>query len=143
VEAANAQPEKALARAEEASHHKSSFLANVSHELRTPLNAIIGFSEILQDQHFGSLTEKQARQVQNIHRAGHQVLQLINDLLDLSKVEAGRIELHRQTATIDPLIADAVAMIKDQADKKISSWSFSRKKGFPPWTSIRTGPIRS
>jgi signal transduction histidine kinase/ActR/RegA family two-component response regulator len=117
VEAANVQLGKALAQAEEASHHKSSFLANVSHELRTPLNTVIGFSEILRDQHFGSLTEKQTRHVKNIHRAGHQVLQLINDLLDLSKVEAGRVELQRQATPIDPLIADALAMMKDQAEK--------------------------
>ncbi|MEE9522375.1 MAG: ATP-binding protein [candidate division NC10 bacterium] len=132
VEATSVQLEKALTQAEEASQHKSAFLANVSHELRTPLNAIIGFSEILRDQHFGSLTEKQARHVQNIHKAGHQVLQLINDFLDLSKVEAGRIELHRETARIDPLIADAITMMKDQADKIDPIVEFLPEEMLPP-----------
>ncbi len=118
VEAANARLENALAQAEEASHDKSTFLANISHELRTPLNTIIGFSEILRGQHFGSLTDKQAQHMQTIHRTGHQVLQPINDLLDLSKVEAGRVELDRQTTPIDKLIVDALAMVKDQSDKK-------------------------
>lgn len=131
VEAANTQLEKALEQAEAASDHKSTFLANVSHELRTPLNTIIGFSEILRDQHFGSLTEKQARHVHNIHRAGHQVLQLINDLLDLSKVEAGRVELQRQTTPIDPLIADAIAMIKDQSNKKDLMLGFLPEETLP------------
>jgi len=114
---ANVSLEQALARAEEASQQKSTFLANVSHELRVPLNTIIGFAEVLRDQHFGPLTEKQARQVQNIHKAGHQLHQLIGDLLDLSKVEAGRLELHRQPVHIGPLIAEAIAMIGDQAEK--------------------------
>jgi signal transduction histidine kinase/ActR/RegA family two-component response regulator len=117
LETANARIEKTLVQAEEASRHKSTFLANVSHELRIPLNSIIGFSEVLRDQHFGPLTAKQARHVQNIHKAGHQLLQLINDLLDLSKVEVGRVELHRQPVRIGPLIAEAVAMIRDQAGK--------------------------
>ncbi len=118
VEAANARLQEALVEAEDASRHKSTFLANVSHELRTPLNTIIGFSEVLRDQHFGPLTEKQARHVQNIHKAGHHLLQIIDDLLDLSKVEVGRVELHRKPVRIGELIAEAVAMIRDQAGKK-------------------------
>jgi signal transduction histidine kinase len=117
VEAANTRLQKALVDAEEASRHKSTFLANVSHELRTPLNTIIGFSEVLRDQHFGPLTDKQARHVQNIHNAGHHLLQIIDDLLDLSKVEVGRVELHRKPVRMDDLIAEAVAMIRDQAGK--------------------------
>jgi len=117
VEGANARLQEALVEAEEASRHKSSFLANVSHELRTPLNTIIGFSEVLRDQHFGPLTEKQARHVQNIHTAGHHLLQIIDDLLDLSKVEVGRVELHRKPVRIGDLIAETVVMIRDQAGK--------------------------
>jgi PAS domain S-box-containing protein len=117
VEAASARLQEALVEAEEASRHKSTFLANVSHELRTPLNTIIGFSEVLRDQYFGPLTAKQARHVQNIHTAGHHLLQIIDDLLDLSKVEAGRIELHRKPVRIAELIAETVAMIRDQAGK--------------------------
>jgi signal transduction histidine kinase len=81
------------------------------------LNTIIGFSEVLRDQHFGPLTEKQARHVQNIHNAGHHLLQIIDDLLDLSKVEVGRVELQRKPVRIDDLIAEGVAMIRDQAGK--------------------------
>ena len=79
---------------EEATRHKSEFLANMSHELRTPLNAIIGFSEVLQDQIFGDLNDKQTRYVSNILTSGRHLLNLVNDVLDLSKVEAGKMELH-------------------------------------------------
>lgn len=118
LQAAKTRLEKALEQAEAASDHKSTFLANVSHELRTPLNTIIGFSEVLRDQYFGVLSEKQTRHVQNIHKAGHQLLKLINDLLDLSKIEAGRIELRYQTTQIGPLIADAVGTIRQQIDRQ-------------------------
>ena len=78
---------------EAANRHKSEFLANMSHELRTPLNAIIGFSEVLQERMFGELNDKQAEYVEDIHASGRHLLSLINDILDLSKVEAGRMEL--------------------------------------------------
>ncbi len=79
--------------AETANRAKSKFLANMSHELRTPLNSIIGFSEVLVDQVFGILNEKQSRYVRNVTRAGRHLLSLINDILDLSKVEAGKMLL--------------------------------------------------
>ena len=66
----------------------------MSHELRTPLNSIIGFSEILQDQTFGELNERQSRYVGNVLNSGRHLLELINDVLDLSKIEAGRMELY-------------------------------------------------
>ncbi len=78
---------------EAASRHKSEFLANMSHELRTPLNAIIGFSEVLAEQLFGDVNEKQAEYLQDVLASGRHLLSLINDILDLSKVEAGRLEL--------------------------------------------------
>ena len=78
---------------ETANRHKSEFLANMSHELRTPLNAIIGFSEVLGERMFGELNEKQAEYTDDILSSGRHLLSLINDILDLSKVEAGRMEL--------------------------------------------------
>jgi len=78
---------------EVASQHKSEFLANMSHELRTPLNAIIGFSEVSTERMFGELNEKQAEYLKDIYASGTHLLSLINDILDLSKIEPGRMEL--------------------------------------------------
>src|SRR5205823_3437078 len=80
---------------ETASRHKSEFLANMSHELRTPLNAIIGFSEVLFERMFGEINEKQAEYLADILESGRHLLSLITDILDLSKIEAGRMELDR------------------------------------------------
>ena len=104
--------------AEAASQAKSQFLASMSHELRTPLNAIIGFSEILRDQTFGPLNDKQSQYAGNIHHSGKHLLQLINDILDLAKIEAGRQEL--ETARFDPLAAvrDVQAIVRSLAAKK-------------------------
>ena len=78
---------------EAASRHKSEFLASMSHELRTPLNAIIGFSEVLSERMFGEINDKQAEYLSDILESGRHLLSLINDILDLSKIEAGRMEL--------------------------------------------------
>ena len=97
-----------------ASQHKSEFLANMSHELRTPLNAIIGFSEMLDERMFGELNEKQAEYVKDIHESGEHLLSLINDILDLSKVEAGRMELDLKKFDAGVALENAVTLIKER-----------------------------
>ena len=84
----------------EANRMKSQFLANVSHELRTPLNSIIGFSELLQEKAFGDLNERQHQYVEYVHSSGAHLLQLINNILDLSRIEAGRMELSSEDFSI-------------------------------------------
>ncbi len=104
--------------AEAANRAKSQFLANMSHELRTPLNAIIGFSEILGDKTFGDLNERQLKYVNNILNSGRHLLQLINDILDLAKVEAGRVELMRNTFSVGQALAEVQTIVKSLANKK-------------------------
>jgi len=105
-------------RAEEANRLKTEFLANMSHELRTPLNSIIGFSEILQDETFGELNKKQARYIGNILSSGKHLLNLINDILDLSKVEAGKMELYPEEFQVSASIEDITSIIRDSANKR-------------------------
>jgi GAF domain-containing protein len=100
-----------------ANQHKSEFLANMSHELRTPLNAIIGFSEVLLERLFGELNDKQDDYLKDIHSSGRHLLNLINDILDLSKVEAGRMELERATFDLPTAIGNAMALIRERAQK--------------------------
>jgi signal transduction histidine kinase len=100
-----------------ASEHKSQFLANMSHELRTPLNAIIGFSEVLHEQMFGELNERQLAYVDDVLDAGRHLLSLINDVLDLAKIEAGRMELELSQVAIPDLLRNAVSMHGDVATR--------------------------
>jgi GAF domain-containing protein/anti-sigma regulatory factor (Ser/Thr protein kinase) len=100
-----------------ASQHKSEFLANMSHELRTPLNAIIGFSEVLQERLFGELNEKQAEYTDDILSSGRHLLSLINDILDLSKIEAGRMELEVTTFDLPMAIENALLLIRERASR--------------------------
>ena len=100
---------------EAANRHKSEFLANMSHELRTPLNAIIGFSEVLQERYFGELNEKQAEYTDDILTSGRHLLSLINEILDLSKVEAGRMELELATFDIPLAIDNARTFVRERA----------------------------
>jgi PAS domain S-box-containing protein len=98
-------------RIEEASRAKSEFLANMSHELRTPLNSIIGFSEILEDEIFGDLNPKQKEYAQDIQKSGKHLLDLINDILDLSKIEAGKMTLRYSHFSLAQAITDVQAMV--------------------------------
>ncbi len=102
---------------EAASQHKSEFLANMSHELRTPLNAIIGFSEVLKDGLFGELPDKQLEYVRDIHASGHHLLSLINDILDLSKVEAGRMELSVAKFDLPTTVDNTLALVRERASR--------------------------
>jgi signal transduction histidine kinase len=102
---------------EAANRHKSEFLANVSHELRTPLNAIIGFSEVLQERLFGELNEKQAEYTDDILSSGRHLLSLINDILDLSKIEAGRMELEVTTFDMPMAIENALLLVRERASR--------------------------
>jgi GAF domain-containing protein len=100
---------------EVASQHKSEFLASVSHELRTPLNAVIGFSEVLTERMFGELNEKQDEYVRDIYASGTHLLSLINDILDLSKIEAGRMELELADVHLLQAIENALVLVRERA----------------------------
>jgi signal transduction histidine kinase len=100
-----------------ANKHKSEFLANMSHELRTPLNAIIGFSEVLLERMFGEVNDKQDEYLRDIHSSGRHLLQLINDILDLSKVEAGRMELEASRFRVPESIDNAMTLIRERAQR--------------------------
>ena len=101
--------------AEAASRSKSEFLANMSHELRTPLNSIIGFSELLSDEIFGELSERQKNYVNNIMMSGRHLLDLINDILDISKIEAGKMEIEVSFFSVKEVLEQCMMMIRDKA----------------------------
>ncbi|MGE5203845.1 MAG: ATP-binding protein [Acidobacteriota bacterium] len=100
-----------------ANQHKSDFLANMSHELRTPLNAIIGFSEVLLEKMFGEVNEKQLDYLKDIHSSGRHLLSLINDILDLSKIEAGRMELEMAEFELRPALENAMTLVRERAQR--------------------------
>jgi signal transduction histidine kinase len=102
---------------EEGSRMKSEFLANMSHELRTPLNAIIGFSELLKDGLTGKLTKTQLEHISLIYSSGQHLLSLINDILDLSKIEAGKLVLQSAEIDITRLLDNTLILLKDKAEK--------------------------
>jgi signal transduction histidine kinase/ActR/RegA family two-component response regulator len=108
---------KAKDAAEEASHAKSAFLANMSHELRTPLNAIIGYSEILEEEMRDSGSADNVRDLKRIQGAGKHLLSLINDVLDLSKIEAGKMTFHLETFAVEPLIEEMITTLQPAAER--------------------------
>ncbi len=100
---------------ERADRLKSEFLANMSHELRTPLNAILGFSELLLEQFYGPLNAEQSEYLRSISSSGEHLLALINDILDLSKIEAGRMELDMEPVRVPDLLAGSIAIVREKA----------------------------
>ena len=100
---------------ERADRLKTEFLANMSHELRTPLNAVIGFSQLLEQQYFGELNDKQLEYVHEIEGAGGHLLDLINDILDLSKIEAGRMELELEVLNLEDLLESCARLVRERA----------------------------
>jgi len=115
---AAAAVERARLMAEKASRAKSDFLSSMSHELRTPLNGIIGFTEFLMDEKPGPLRPKQKEYLGDVLNSGRHLLQLINDVLDLSKVEAGKMELHPETFAVRKAVEEVAAVIQGIAQKK-------------------------
>ncbi len=117
LEASRDRLEKEKINAEKANRAKSDFLANMSHELRTPLNHIIGFTELIVDKKFGPLTETQDEYLNDVLTSSRHLLSLINDILDLSKVEAGKLSLYREKIDLEFLITSSLNMIKEKCLK--------------------------
>jgi signal transduction histidine kinase/CheY-like chemotaxis protein len=139
LQAANARLREATRRAEESSRYKSEFLANMSHELRTPLSAIIGFSELLARQSPGPLNDKQGQYVQHVLDGGRHLLTIISDVLDLSKIEAGKVELHLGPVLIRDLAESAVSLVNPQVMQKRLSLTLQVQDGLPV---ITADPLR-
>jgi signal transduction histidine kinase len=120
---------------EVANRHKSEFLANMSHELRTPLNAIIGFSEVLSEQMFGDVNEKQMEYLQDIHSSGQHLLTLINDVLDLSKIEAGRMELDLSCFDMGLLLENSLTLVRERAQRHGLAVALEVGDGLAEWVA--------
>lgn len=123
--------DRARERAETASRAKSDFLANMSHELRSPLNAILGFSEIVSNRMPGASLDQYSEYGGYIHESGQHLLTLINDILDLSKIEAGRLTLHEEDVDLTRVFEDAVRMMRVRAEKTGVTLSIHIEAGFP------------
>ena len=115
---AQLETKNATIAAEAALRTKSEFLANMSHELRTPLNHILGFTELILDKKVGELNEIQEEYLNDVHSSSTHLLSLINDILDLSKVEAGRLEYRPTQIPIREILASSLIMIKEKAMKR-------------------------
>jgi PAS domain S-box-containing protein len=118
--------------ADAANRAKSNFLANMSHELRTPLNAIIGFSELLEDDSLGTLNERQKRYVSNVRTSGLHLLQLVNDILDLAKIEAGRLVLEPESINLNTLLHDMQRALEPLAVAKRQVFLLEIPQELPP-----------
>jgi signal transduction histidine kinase len=120
---------------EQANKHKSEFLANMSHELRTPLNAIIGFSEVLSEKMFGEVNEKQLEYLLDIHGSGQHLLSLINDILDLSKIEAGRMELDLASTSLPMLLDNCTTLVRERASRQGLILALELEPGLGDWVA--------
>ena len=120
---------QAKEEAERTSKFKDQFLSTMSHELRTPLNAVLGFSDLLADERYGPLNEKQRRYIDHIHTGGKHLLALISDILDLSKIEAGRMELAIENLAVQAAFAEVLSVMQPLADKKSHVLSTSAEAG--------------
>jgi signal transduction histidine kinase len=120
---------------EAANRHKSEFLANMSHELRTPLNAIIGFSEVLTEQMFGELNDKQMEYLRDIHSSGQHLLTLINDVLDLSKIEAGKMELDLSCFDLGLLLEHSTTLVRERAQRHGLALTLDVGEGLGEWVA--------
>ncbi len=136
--------EQALRRAKEAAESsnraKSAFLANISHELRTPLNAVIGFSDVLIKQYFGPLNDKQVEYAQDIAASGQHLLDLINDVLDLAKIEAGKDDLYYAPVSLPELLENSLSMFREKArrhDIELRLEVEERLAGIPVTADVR------
>ena len=109
---------QAKEEAERVSKFKDQFLSTMSHELRTPLNAVLGFSDLLADERYGPLNDRQQRYLYHIHTGGKHLLKLISDILDLSKIEAGRMELTREDVTVSSAFSEVISALYPLAEKK-------------------------
>ena len=124
--------------AERTSRFKDQFLSTMSHELRTPLNAVLGFSDLLADERYGPLNEKQRRYIDHIHTGGKHLLSLISDILDLSKIEAGRMELAIENLSVQGAFSEVLSVMQPLADKKSHALSAKAEAGF----SVRADATR-
>ncbi|WP_213956529.1 ATP-binding protein [Variovorax sp. dw_954] len=119
----------------QANQHKSEFLANMSHELRTPLNAIIGFSEVLSEKMFGDVNDKQLEYLNDINTSGHHLLSLINDILDLSKIEAGRMELDLSSFDLGMLLDNSTTLVRERALRQGLTLTLDVDEGLGEWVA--------
>ncbi len=127
--------EQRSAEVEAANRHKSEFLAHMSHELRTPLNAVIGFSRVLLRRVFGGLTDKQAEYLHDIHGSGQHLLSLINDILDLSRIEAGRFELEPTRFDLRAAIDQSILLVRERATRGGIRLATDVDPGIGEWTA--------
>src|SRR5882757_7145911 len=141
LEATNQELLRAKEEAERGSRFKDQFLSTMSHELRTPLNAVLGFSDLLADESYGPLNDRQRRYVDHIHTGGKHLLELISDILDLSKIEAGRMELTNESLRVEAIFGEVLSVMRPLADKKSQCLSKKSQPGLVVRAEVRdNGP---